>query len=188
MFRAWKKAYVNGFWGVTVSREERFPRNDDEKKMLTNALGIDKFTMRLDWKTFISPECAVNINKRFKHLDIEPGLWIHDYKTAGKRENNPVELYNNSSQGFVYPTVYNILHPEEPCKGAIYHRVVNNKETAFQHVAVKATQRNKERSGSFLRNGELLLATDMTLGVAKGCRFFYRPCEYLGECDQIGGA
>ncbi len=186
LHKAWRKEYPANFWGTTISREERFPRDETDEALLTNELGVAKFTMRLDWKTSITADDCSRIKEKFPYMDVSPGIWLHDYKTASRRESNLMQVYSNSPQGFVYPAVYNILH-NEPCMGMIYHRVINTKTAGFQHAAIPATGRGLEMTRSFLRNGELLLNTDMTLGVASGCQHYFRSCEFLGECDQIGG-
>lgn len=183
MYSTWSTKYANNFWGKTVSREESFPRNENEEKILFDAFGV-KFTMRTDWTTYIDKVCSRNINMKFPHLDIPPGKVIHDYKTADKKESDPQSLYNNSPQGFAYPTAYNLLHDDDPCVGIIYHRVIKTKETNFQHTFVPATDRNAFMTQAFLRNAELLRKTDLPLGVAHACSYKFSQCEFSEMCNK----
>lgn len=180
----WKKNYPKGFWGRTIEVEYQLPRNEKEAALLEVFYGCE-FTLRPDWVTFIDEACAENIARCVPELGrMEPGYYLHDYKTAGRRMSDPTTHYNQDMQMRGYLATYNKLH-DIAAKGMLVHRVISTKETAFQHTLVEWKERFTDSTKEFLESAAMLAPTKMKLGLAANCNFYNKPCPHLitGACN-----
>ncbi len=131
-------------------------------------------------------------------LMLEPGVYIHDFKTSATRNSIHEFEFTSGLQGSAYLYLYNLMHPEEPAKGIIFDVIYKHKELRIAPVFdAKGKMKSNSSFEAFLQwscvddEAKLLnlvaLArrnlNDQTKNPAH-CFSSTRPCEYYlnGEC------
>lgn len=109
------------------------------------------------------------------------GLYIWDYKTAGRQNKDFVESYRLQLEG--YMLMWNEQHPEEPVLGGVLDRITTTKEPECDRFFIPLPSERRQthiletwfgfKRASEINNRNLSACVDQ-----------YRMCEFKARCDS----
>lgn len=132
MFKAYKKVFRADEFEV-VEQEECYPKNEEQAALIEQALGIRPFTFKPDMivRCETKPDCA-------NEYAFEPGYYMVDHKTAGRRDEHRLITRENSLQFQTYMAAWNALFPDRAVKGLLCRVGYKLKEPTFETIFVPA--------------------------------------------------
>lgn len=149
LFQGWKKAFgtIEEKYGCAIlGAEIPLPETDMGKQAAKRMLG-GELTGRADLVIqVIDPEAAQR-NTCTEHssgLVLSKGVYILDFKTAGKYSESDYFKYQHDLQARAYLTLYNLEHKDRPAKGMIFDQLI--KHTHFSHTPIHAGSKLKQHS------------------------------------------
>ncbi len=136
LFRAYRKKFPRDELGLVLGVEVELPGELPAKERILNSIGIYPFTCKIDLVTEIDAKQAAHL-KTTRDSDIEPGIYVIDHKTAGRRmKNEPEKWMHHKLQMKTIQLMWNACNPDRPCKGALVNLIYRRKEVGFETVVV----------------------------------------------------
>jgi hypothetical protein len=180
LYQGWKKAFgtIADKYGCSViGAEIALPETTMGKEQTRRLLGGD-LTGRADLIIQVEDPELARHNTATEHspgLTIPKGVYILDFKTAGKFSEGDYFKYQRDLQARAYLTLYNLEHKDRPAKGMIFDQLV--KHTKLSRVPVYAGSKVKQHS-SFHAYVQMVGAEDvpvLTAMVQNGLRNIANP-------------
>lgn len=133
LYRGYVKAFgsmLERFGAELIGTELELPGDETIQQLVVDKFGAS-LTGRADSVIrVVNPQQALQNTK----LMLEPGVYIHDFKTASARNNIHDYEFTSGMQGSAYLYLYNLMHPDEPAKGVIFDVIYRHKELRTQAV------------------------------------------------------
>lgn len=128
LYRAYSTRFPASEFGTVVGSEVEFSLPTD---LAVGMLGVPAFTGRLDLLVEIEQDKIEDLrrwDKRNLSGLTEPGVYILDHKTMGRKDRDVAKKFSNAFQFHAYQFAWDLLHPDKPVKGMIANCVVRHKE------------------------------------------------------------
>lgn len=178
LFRAYRTKFPSDELGSVVALEEQL-----EGEVVESAVGVSPFTARLDMVVKIGvKDCRRLQNTR--NIEVTPGYYIVDHKTATARYGNIRDIYTNSLQFTAYYLAWNAVHPKQKVQGTLVNIVFKNKEVRFETIVVPPPTGIQIKA---LHNMfRIAKSRDPDEANSTQCFMWGRTCKYLtdGLCDR----
>lgn len=196
LFENYTKHFKPDEWGKVLGAEMQYPRNDFDKALMEDSIGVSPFTMRLDLVVKMTEADVEKVETARPGLVLNgPGVYIVDHKTSGQKDTNDAIKYIHETQGNAYQMAYNAVHPLAQCKGFIYNKIIGHKKMerfdakgvthSFQTFFCPPPNEIKQQA---VRNFMKFASEQAKTKVANhtACFDFHKPCGYLmnGLCDR----
>lgn len=176
--------------------------------------GVPLFTGRFDLMAEITAEHLQSLRERRAIPLLYPGAYVLDHKVKWRRNSKAAEEWDYLIQLWLYMMAWDLLHPENPCRGAIVNVVYAYKQ--HKHEPGKGTARcsagkicdgggakaetffvrppgpqRREIARNFLKTANKLQTMLGYRANTEECfRFTGRVCQFHpsvgGPCDLIG--
>lgn len=149
LYQGWKRAFgsiEDKYGAVVLGCEIPLPETELGKEKAKRLLG-GELTGRVDLVAQIDDPEVARRNTATEHspgLALQKGIYIIDFKTAGKFSESDYFKYQHDLQARCYLTLYNLEHPDRPAKGMIFDQLV--KHTNFSRIPIYAGSRVKQHS------------------------------------------
>lgn len=98
-----------------------------DAEVMARVAGVDPFSMRLDMVVEVNETQSKGFHER-RGMEITPGRYIYDFKTASQKDSNVVWKYNEGPQFIMYPAIYNALFPATPVLGTIVGQIIRHSD------------------------------------------------------------
>jgi hypothetical protein len=187
LFHGYASRFPPTGFGKVIGSELQIPKDDNEAVRIQEFLGVP-FTARLDLVVELSSsDIQALVERRPELAGIEPGIYIVDHKTSGRRGADDPIKYRISTQFIGYQALWNHLNPDRPCKGMIANCVVRHKklvDASFYSVLVPPpTHEQILGLKTFLQHTKVLMTTNMANW---GACYQWGVCPHLtsGRCDR----
>lgn len=189
LFDGYSKIYSPTEWTV-FAVEHKLPAESDAElhgRLLSEAVGVSPFTMRVDMVVDVNADQAKEIEKTRK-LELEPGRYIVDHKTTDKKDSKAIYKYKLSHQFPAYQLGWNACFDEHPVKGVIVSQCVRHKNlgpNSFDsffigppnETEVQALRAHLQRKAAYLSTNECNTDACIDWGVC---------AHYLsGNCQRV---
>ena len=185
----WASVYAPDVLGEVLLAEET----------LDGVLGVDgtvypiRGTLDLVTRMDVATVCEF---QRTTGVLLEPGVYLHDYKTKGRHLDTTIPELINSRQATMYETLLEQRHPAlvSEFRGVLFHllyRYKDFKETTFRSIFVgRAYSEERRQLASLVRDAtvrERELGPDHCTPVR--CYDWGRLCPLFDECPRhnLGG-
>ena len=179
LFRRYRLKFEPDEFGTDIEVELPIKDNPDVDK----AVGISPFTCKIDMVLRISEEQAGKVNKA-RNLDISPGTWLLDHKTAGYLTDALLKSFDYSYQFAAYQVAYKASTGIEP-NGMLVNIIVKGKNPRFLTHIVPYPSREQIRQLHYFLSIAKRNEQSKPFPVPSNENCFGKyPCQFLDECQR----
>jgi hypothetical protein len=188
LFVAYRKKFPASELGKIISVEETLPYNDSKViKAVQEAVGSYPlpFTFKPDLIVRLDAEQAERI-ETVSNAILEPGYYLVDHKTDGRRTEYRQMKWENSLQMSAYQLAWNRCYPEKQLTGALVRVTYKLKDPLFETFYVPFPDYNKTQAlHNFFDGVKKILEQLPDWANAGNCIGFYEPCYFkrIGVCN-----
>jgi hypothetical protein len=140
LFRAYRDKFPVDEFGAVYAAEEGFHFGCEKDEMSSvevqdrracfEEFGVPEYSGRIDLLPMILEPNLDKIRELRPGLPIlYPGVYILDHKTKGRRNEFVGKVYQDSIQMQLYMHAWDLLHPDQPCQGAIISMAIPREPT-----------------------------------------------------------
>jgi len=134
LFEEYRSRFPAGEFGKVIGCEYTIEAEKEE------IFGIPKLTGRIDMVVRITEDAIKTLQKSRPGMgELEPGVYLLDTKTKGKKSAHLPLMMESSLQFTAYQMIWNHLNPTTPCKGMIANVVIRHKrlvDSSFMSILV----------------------------------------------------
>lgn len=183
LFRSYRTQFAPNLMGKIVALEELLDGSDLAVPWKPAGL---KLTARLDRVVKLTASDVIRI-RGLRGLNLIPGIYGYDFKTAGARYANTADQYKADIQFMVYQLLWNALRPKQTMNGFLVDVAYKTKPPHFELIYVPPVGALEERIvAAFFGRALEAIGHDPPRANPDRCFMYYRICRHLveGRCDR----
>jgi len=187
LVRAYKDKFGFNSLGDVLHNEYLIPKSPEEEEKLKLVYKNIPVSGKLDMVTTLNEEQCEKFKEQ-RGMEIEPGLYIVDHKTAARVYDVTILRYQHSLQFVHYQNLWNITNPDNKAQGLIVNVLIKTKKPDFRTFVIPPPDENdikallnKFEGARFIEDNMPDYAND------NACFSFNRPCKWLleGTCQRF---
>jgi hypothetical protein len=155
-FNAYKARFAPDELGEVLGLEieypdKRLPPNlyNSQENRIAETMLVNPFSTRIDIAVDIDTTTAQGMQKT-RSINIEPGIYIVDHKTAARRLKTEQEKWDNSMQMAAMFHIWNALNPDKPARGVLINSIYKLKMPDFRTFVTYPSEESLKKVQSFL--------------------------------------
>jgi hypothetical protein len=189
LFDAYRGLYGPDDLGKVLAIEKALPSTEAFANKIHKRLGLSA-TCRIDLVVRVNRKVADALSERAGD-DIEPGVWIVDFKTMSRRFQSSIDEYRTSIQFTMGQLLWNQENPRNKAKGTLVDVAIKTSQPKFELVKVGPLTSKRERTLSdqmALSDANVNTEDDLGPYVQPNTAWChaYKTCMYEtnGECPK----
>lgn len=189
LFDAYRKKYNPTELGTVLGLEVEYPSpllGKAEQNVQTNriaeAVGLVPFSCRLDMVVEMS---NTSMLWKSRGINIEPGVWLVDHKTAARRLQNMGRKWAIDLQMTMQCLVWNACNPDKKCNGVLVNEIYKLQKPDFKTFVHIPTEDTIKQLRSFLAGIAIIKQHLPRWANATACFSWGRECYWrsIGMCN-----
>jgi hypothetical protein len=187
LFRAHRKRFSRSELGTVLEVEKLLPSPDDAAmaQRINDAVGINPFTCKIDLVLDLTENDCLRL-KETRDIEVRPGIWLLDHKTAKARRSTEAEKWTNDFQPIAYQLAWNAAFPKLQAQGMIISSTYRLKQPDFRSFVVERPGAEKVAALQSFLAGAAFIKEHLEDWPNGNACFFPSTCRWFqtGACNR----